>query len=191
MLFSETRLPGAFVIDLDLRQDSRGFFARSFCQREFADHGLNPAIAQANVAFSTSRGTLRGLHFQLPPVSETKVVRVTRGAILDVIVDLRPESPTYLEHIAVKLSAENHRAVYVPQRFAHGFQVLQNRTETMYLMGEFYVPDAEGGLRYNDPRLGIVWPLPATEISAKDGGWPLLAETEPDLRRAMWLAAKC
>src|SRR5437879_1920833 len=121
MIFAETKLSGAFIVDLELREDSRGFFARSFCQREFAEHGLNPVVAQANVAFSNTMGTLRGMHFQFPPVTETKLVRVTRGAILDVIVDLRPESPTYLQHVGVELTAENHRALYVPDRFAHGF----------------------------------------------------------------------
>src|SRR5437879_3905868 len=154
MIFTETALKGAFIIDLDRRVDSRGFFARSFCQREFAEHGLNPAIAQANVAFSKTKGTLRGMHFQFPPVTETKLVRVTRGAILDTIVDLRPESPTYLQHVAAELTAQNHRALYVPDRFAHGFQVLEDETETTYLMGEFHVPGAEGGLRYDDPALG-------------------------------------
>src|ERR1700716_2940668 len=114
MIFTQTKLKGAFIVDLDLREDSRGFFARSFCQREFIEHGLNPLIAQCNVAFSRAKGTLRGMHFQFPPVTETKVVRVTRGAIVDVIVDLRPESPTYLQHVGVELTAENHRALYVP-----------------------------------------------------------------------------
>src|SRR5947207_105688 len=179
MIFTETALKGAFIIDLDRRVDSRGFFARSFCQREFAEHGLNPAIAQANVAFSKSKGTLRGMHFQFPPVGETKLVRVTRGAIFDVIVDARPESPTYLQHFGVELSAENHRALYVPDRFAHGFQVLEIDTETTYLMGAVYTPGAEGGLRYDDPALGIAWPLPVSEISARDTAWALLETSEP------------
>jgi dTDP-4-dehydrorhamnose 3,5-epimerase len=185
MIFTQTSLAGAFIVDLDRHEDDRGFFARSFCQREFAEHGLNPRIAQANVAFSKDRGTLRGLHFQIPPVAETKVVRVTRGAILDVIVDLRPESRTYLRHVAVELTAVNHRSLYVPARFAHGFQVLADETETTYLMGEFYTPSAEGGLRYCDPRLGIAWPLPITELSSKDAAWPLLEQSEPELRQAM------
>jgi dTDP-4-dehydrorhamnose 3,5-epimerase len=180
MIFTETRLAGAFIVDLDVHPDSRGFFARSFCQREFEEHGLNPIVAQANVAFNAVSGTLRGLHFQRPPLAETKIVRVTRGAILDVIIDLRPESPTYLRHVAIKLSADNHRSLYVPERFAHGFQVLENRTETTYLMGEFYAPGAEGGLRYADPRLAIEWPL-----ADKDSAWPLLADVEPELRHIM------
>ena len=185
MIFTETKLTGAFIVDLELRDDNRGFFARSFCQREFAKHGLNPVVAQANVAFSRTRGTLRGMHFQFPPVTETKLVRVTRGAILDVIVDLRPESLTYLEHVGVELTADNHRALYVPERFAHGFQVLENDTETTYLMGEFYTPGAEGGLRYDDPALGLHWPLPVAEISPKDAAWDLLESSEPGIRARM------
>ncbi|HEX8968890.1 MAG TPA: dTDP-4-dehydrorhamnose 3,5-epimerase family protein [Chloroflexota bacterium] len=185
MIFTETHLKGAFIVDIDPREDSRGFFARVFCQHEFADHGLNPVIAQANIAFSRSSGALRGLHFQYPPFADTKVVRVTRGAIVDVIVDLRPESPTYLEHVAVELTADNHRALYVPERFAHGLQVLRDETETTYLMGAFYAPEAEGGLRYDDPRLALTWPRPVAEISAKDAAWPLLDEFEPELRRRM------
>ena len=189
MIFTETTLPGAFIVDLDPHADSRGFFARSFCQHEFTAHGLNPLIAEANIAFSRGRGTLRGLHFQGPPVAETKVVRVTRGAILDVIVDLRPESATYLQHVAVELTASSRRSLYVPERFAHGFQVLEDDTETTYLMGEFYVPNAESGLRYSDPRLAIDWPLEVAEISAKDDTWPLLSEVEPRIKRAMTTTA--
>ncbi len=189
MIFTETALSGAFILDVDAHEDARGFFARVFCQREFADHGLNPTIAQANVALSRLRGTLRGLHFQYPPVAETKVVRVTRGAILDVIVDVRPESPTYLQHVAVELTSDNHRALYVPERFAHGFQVLEDNTETTYLMGEFYAPDAEGGLRYSDPRLGIIWPLPITDMSPKDSSWPLVSEIESVLLTRMRLTS--
>jgi dTDP-4-dehydrorhamnose 3,5-epimerase len=185
MIFTKTRLAGAFIIDLERHSDARGFFARSFCQREFAEHGLNVVIAQANVAFNASRGTLRGMHFQFPPAAESKVVRVTRGAILDVIVDVRPESETYLEHISVELTADNHRSLYVPERFAHGFQVLVPETETTYLMGEFYAPEFEGGIRYCDPRLGIEWPLPPAEISSKDLALPMLDDYEAELRRAM------
>jgi dTDP-4-dehydrorhamnose 3,5-epimerase len=185
MRFLETKLKGAFVIEADLREDNRGFFARVFCQHEFQDHGLKPLIAQANVAFNRKRGTLRGMHFQFPPAAETKIVRCTRGAILDIIVDLRPQSATYLDHIAVELTGDNHRTLYVPERFAHGYQVLEDGTETSYQVGEFYAPSFEGGLPYNDPRLGLVWPLPVTEISAKDAAWQQLADIEPDLRRRM------
>jgi dTDP-4-dehydrorhamnose 3,5-epimerase len=185
VIFTETKLGGAFVIDLERREDNRGFFARAFCQDEFSEHGLKPVIAQANIAFNRRKGTLRGMHFQFPPAPETKLVRCTRGAILDIIVDLRPESPTYLEHVAVELSADNYRALYVPERFAHGYQVLEDTTETSYQVGEFYTPGAEGGLPYDDPRLGLSWPLPVTEISEKDREWPPLSEIEPELAREM------
>ncbi|HZX93276.1 MAG TPA: dTDP-4-dehydrorhamnose 3,5-epimerase [Myxococcales bacterium] len=185
MIFNETRLGGAFILELEKREDSRGFFARTFCQHEFAEHGLKPVIAQANVAFNKTRGTLRGMHFQYPPAPETKLVRATRGAILDIIVDLRPESPTYLQHVAVELTADNHRALYVPERFAHGYQVLEDGTETSYQVGEFYAPGTEGGLHYADPRLGLSWPLPVGEISPKDAAWKKLEEIEPELKRRM------
>jgi dTDP-4-dehydrorhamnose 3,5-epimerase len=185
MLFTETKLTGAFILDLERREDDRGFFARTFCQHEFAEHGLKAVIAQANVAFNKRKGTLRGMHFQFPPAAETKLVRATRGAILDIIVDLRPESPTYLQHVAVELTADNHRALYVPERFAHGYQVLEDNTETTYQVGEFYAPDVESGLHYNDPRLGLSWPLAVEEISPKDAVWKNLADVEPEVRRKM------
>ncbi len=188
MIFTETKLQGAFIVDLERREDDRGYFARAFCQDEFREHGLEPVIAQGNVAFNRRRGTLRGMHFQYPPAAETKLVRCTRGAIVDVIVDMRPESPTYLEHVAVELTADNGRSLFVPRRFAHGYQALQDETETSYLVGEFYAPDLEGGLRFDDPRLAIAWPLPAGEMSPKDGAWPLLADIEADLRRRMTVA---
>ena len=185
MIFTETKLKVAFIIDIERREDSRGFFARSFCQHEFEDHGLKPVIAQANLAFNHKKGTLRGMHFQFPPSAETKLVRATRGAILDIIVDLRPESPTYLQHIAVELNEDNSRALYVPERFAHGYQVLRDQTETSYQVGEFYTPGCEGGLMYNDPRLNLVWPLPVAVISDKDLAWKLLDEQEQQLKSRM------
>lgn len=187
MIFTETKLQGAYVINIDRKEDERGFFARAFCQQEFEAHGLKPVIAQANVAFNYKKGTLRGMHFQYPPAAETKLVRCTRGAILDIIVDLRPESATYLHHIAVELNEANHRALYVPERFAHGYQVLQDNTETSYHVGEFYTPSAEGGLLYNDPRLGLVWPLPVTVISEKDQRFGFLDELESALQQRMRL----
>jgi dTDP-4-dehydrorhamnose 3,5-epimerase len=187
MLFTETALKGAYIIDLEPRIDARGFFARAFCQKEFAEHGLKPVIAQANVAFNHLTGTLRGMHFQFPPAAETKVVRCTRGAILDIIVDIRPESATYLQHVAVELTEDNHRALYVPERFAHGYQVLQDKTETSYQVGEFYTPGSESGLLYNDPRLGLRWPLPVTVISEKDQAWRGLDLQEADLKKSMSL----
>lgn len=185
MIFTETKLPGAFIVDIERREDSRGFFARVFCQHEFEAHGLKPLIAQANIAYNRKKGTIRGMHFQFPPSAETKLVRCTRGAILDIIVDLRPESPTYLEHIAVELSAENSRALYVPERFAHGYQVLRDETETSYQVGEFYTPGCEGGLLYNDPKLGLTWPLPVSVISDKDQVWKPLSEQEDEVKRRM------
>ncbi len=146
---------------------------------------MKPVIAQANLAFNATKGTLRGMHFQYPPKPETKLVRATRGAILDIIVDLRPESPTYLDHVAVELNEDNRRALFVPERFAHGYQVLADDTETTYQVGEFYAPETEGGLRYDDPRLGIPWPLPVTEISDKDRGWALLDDGEAPLKQRM------
>jgi dTDP-4-dehydrorhamnose 3,5-epimerase len=185
MIFTETKLRGAFVIDIERREDSRGFFARVFCQHEFDAHGLKPTIAQANVAYNRKKGTLRGMHFQFPPAAETKLVRCTRGAILDIIVDLRPESPTYLQHVAVELNEENCRALYVPERFAHGYQVLRDDTETSYQVGEFYTPGSEGGLLYSDPRLGLEWPLPVSAISDKDQIWKRLEEQEEEIKRRM------
>lgn len=185
MIFTETKLPGAFVIDVERREDTRGFFGRVFCQHEFEAHGLKPIIAQANVAYNRKKGTIRGMHFQFPPAAETKLVRCTRGAILDVIVDLRPESPTYLDHVAAELTGENCRALYVPERFAHGYQVLQDDTETSYQVGEFYTPGCEGGLHYNDPRLALKWPLPVSVISDKDQVWNLLDKQEEEIKRRM------
>ena len=185
MIFTETPLPGAFIIDLETRRDDRGFFARAFCRREFEDHGLHPVVTQANIAFNVRTAIVRGLHFQFPPAAETKLVRCTRGAIHDVIVDLRPESPTYLRHTGVDLTADNHRALYVPERFAHGYQVLEDNTEVTYQVGEFYTPSAESGLRYDDARLGIAWPLPVAEVSDKDRAWPAMDEVESVLRSRM------
>jgi dTDP-4-dehydrorhamnose 3,5-epimerase len=188
VIFTETELKGAYTIDIERREDSRGFFARTFCQHEIAAHGLKPVIAQANLAYNRTKGTIRGMHFQYPPAAETKLVRCTRGAILDIIVDLRPESGTYLQHVAVELNAENRRGLFVPERFAHGYQVLEDDTETSYQVGEFYAPELEGGLRYDDPRLALEWPLAMTEISPKDAVWALLAEVEGEVRRKMGLA---
>jgi dTDP-4-dehydrorhamnose 3,5-epimerase len=185
MIFTELPLAGAFVIDLERREDDRGFFARMFCQREFADHGLEPVIAQANVAWSKRKGTLRGMHFQYPPAAETKYVRCTRGAIVDVIVDLRPESPTFLQQATVELDEDNRRGIYVPRRFAHGYQVVSDGAETTYMVGEFYSPGDEGGLPHDDPRLGIGWPLPVTEISPKDADWRPFDEIETELTARM------
>ena len=187
MIFTETKLKGAFILDLQRHEDNRGYFARAFCQHEFAEHGLKPVIAQANLGFNKLKGTMRGMHFQFPPSAETKLVRATRGGVLDIIVDLRPESPTFLEHVEVELSAENGRAIYIPERFAHGYQALADNTETSYQVGEFYTPGVEGGLMYNDAHLGLRWPLPVAVISDKDAGWRSFTEVESELKRRMAL----
>jgi dTDP-4-dehydrorhamnose 3,5-epimerase len=187
VIFTETELKGAFIIDLERREDNRGFFARGFCQNEFKTHGLKPLIAQVNIASTRKKGTLRGLHFQYPPAAETKLVRCTRGAILDIIVDLRPESATYLEHVSVELNEDNQRALYVPERFAHSYLTLRDDTDTSYHVGEFYTPAAEGGLLYNDPKLGLKWPMPVTTISEKDLNFLPFDQIEGELRRKMSL----
>jgi len=174
MIFTSTKLAGAFIIDLEEKPDSRGFFARTFCADEFIAHGLKPTVAQCNLSFNHKKGTLRGMHYQTLPAAETKLIRCTQGAIYDVIVDMRPESPTYLSHIGVELTAQNRRALYVPEMFAHGYQALTDGAEVVYQVGEFYTPGYERGLRYDDPILGIYWPLTATEMSDKDQNWPLL-----------------
>src|SRR5215471_1989581 len=185
MIFTETKLKGAFILDIEKREDSRGFFGRVFCQNEMKAHGLNPKIAQANTAFNLRKGTVRGMHFQFPPAAETKLVRCTRGAILDTIVDLRPESTTYFQHVSVELNEDNHRALFVPERFAHGYQTLDDDTDTSYFVGEFYSPSNEYGIPYNDPRLGLQWPLPITVVSEKDQRFASLDESEHEIIRRM------
>ena len=188
MIFTETKLKGAFVIDLERREDDRGFFARTFCRQEFRERGLEFVIAQASIASNRRKGTLRGMHFQFPPAAEVKLVRCTRGAIVDMIVDLRPESPTYLEHIAVELDGGTMRALYVPERFAHGYQVLEDDTDVSYEMSECYAPGAEGGLLYDDQRLRLSWPIAVTVISRRDRNHRLLSEIEGELKRRMSIA---
>lgn len=173
MIFTETELAGAFVVDLERREDDRGFFARAWCANEFTDHGLNPRLVQANLSFNDRKGTLRGMHFQREPAAEAKLIRCTRGSIFDAIVDLRPGSRTFKRWIGVELTAENRRALYVPEGFAHGYQTLEPDTETYYLVSEYYTPEAEGGVRWNDPAFGIEWPDPANPLlSEKDASWP-------------------
>jgi dTDP-4-dehydrorhamnose 3,5-epimerase len=172
MIFHETKLAGAFIVELDRRIDDRGFFARSFCTGEFLRHGIDFTPVQANISHSNVRGTLRGMHYQGPPVSETKFIRCIRGAVWDVIIDMRPDSPTFLEHIGVELSAENGLAIYVPDLFAHGNQALTEDAELLYLMGGAYTPGHERGVRFDDPLVGIEWPLPVTVIDQKDQAWP-------------------
>jgi dTDP-4-dehydrorhamnose 3,5-epimerase len=168
MIFTETRLKGAFIVELKKLEDERGFFARSFCQREFQEHGLNACVAQCNVSFNKYRGTLRGMHYQVPPCAEAKLVRCTHGGLYDVIADLRPTSETFLQWISVELSEENFRMLYVPEGFAHGFLTLKDNTEVFYQMSEFYAPDCANGFRWDDPLFKIDWPFPAAIISEKD-----------------------
>lgn len=173
MIFTPTPLQDSFVIDLELREDDRGFFARTFCAREFEEHGLPSFTAQCNLSFNHAAGTLRGMHYQLPPAAEAKLVRCVKGAIYDVIIDMREDSPTYLRHFGVRLDDQNRRALYVPPLFAHGYQALSDGAEVSYQVSEFYTPGQERGLRFDDPTFAIEWPLEVTTISEKDSNWPL------------------
>jgi dTDP-4-dehydrorhamnose 3,5-epimerase len=172
MLFTETSLPGAYVIDLERRVDERGFFARAWCRRELAEHGLVTEVAQCNLSSNDRAATLRGMHYQEPPHAEVKLVRCVRGAIFDAIVDLRDGSPTFGDWLGVELSAENGRMLYVPEGFAHGFETLVDDTDVYYQASASYAPGAEGGLRWDDPAIGIDWPLPPAVVSEKDASWP-------------------
>ncbi len=174
MLFSETKLGGAYVIDLERFDDHRGSFLRSWCRREFDERGLASEFVQGNISINPRRGTLRGLHYQLPPHREAKLMRCVRGRILDVIVDMRPDSPTFRQWVGVELQAECYRMLYVPEGFAHGFQTLTDDVEVHYMVSNYYAPEAARGLRYDDPGLGIDWPLSVTMISQADREWPLL-----------------
>jgi dTDP-4-dehydrorhamnose 3,5-epimerase len=175
MIFVPTKLSGVYIIEPELHKDARGFFARTFCAREFEEQGLASEFVQCSVSFNRARGTLRGLHYQQAPAGETKLVRCTSGGLYDVVVDVRPESPTYLRHLGVELTAQNRRALYIPEMCAHGLQTLADETEVFYQIGEFYAPDKSTGLRFDDPKLGIEWPLPVAVINDKDRNWPLLA----------------
>jgi dTDP-4-dehydrorhamnose 3,5-epimerase len=173
MRFTPTDLQDAYIIDLEPIEDARGFFARAWDERELAEHGLETRIAQCNVSFNSRKGTLRGMHRQDPPHEEVKLIRCVRGSLFDVIIDLRPQSPSYKQWTGVELSSSNRRMLYVPRGFAHGFQTLENDTETFYMVSEFYVAGAEAGIRWNDPAFGIKWPLgEPVEISEKDRNWP-------------------
>jgi dTDP-4-dehydrorhamnose 3,5-epimerase len=168
MIFTETKLKGAFIIEPEKLEDDRGFFARTFCQEELKTHGLNPHLVQCSISFNKRKGTLRGMHYQVAPHEETKLVRCTMGAIYDVIIDLRPSSLTFKQWVGVELSAENHRMLYVPERFAHGFQTLANNTEVFYQMSEYYYQESSRGVRWNDPTFGIKWPYNDWIISTRD-----------------------
>jgi len=172
MNFIETPLKGACVIELEKRGDDRGFFARFYCEREYRQHGLNPRIVQINNAFSRHCGTLRGMHYQIPPRAEDKIFRCLRGAIFDVIIDLRPDSKTFLKHFAVELTADNRTMLYIPKNFAHGYLTLADDAETLYLVTEFYSPRHERGIRYNDPLFDIHWPMEPAFLSDKDRNLP-------------------
>ncbi len=172
MLFRETRLVGAYVIEIEPHKDERGFFARCFCEREFEAQGLPVRFPQCNLSRNDLRGTLRGMHFQSAPQAETKLVRAVSGSIYDVIVDLRATSATFLQWIGVELSQETGRALLVPGGFAHGFLTLTDRTDVFYQMSDFFRPEADRGCRWNDPRLGIVWPEPPRVISTRDANYP-------------------
>ncbi|MFZ0887268.1 MAG: dTDP-4-dehydrorhamnose 3,5-epimerase [Candidatus Binataceae bacterium] len=171
MKFVALELEGAFVIDPEPIADARGFFARSFCQREFAAHGLNPRVVQCNLSFNPKKGTLRGLHYQLSPAAETKLVRCTMGAIYDAIVDLRRDSSTYCQWFGLELTAQNRRMLYVPEGFGHGYLTLADDAEVSYQVSEFYAPGHERGARWNDPAFGIRWPMAPSIISDKDRGY--------------------
>ena len=172
MIYTETSLPGVYLIDIEPIEDSRGFFARGWCQKEFDAHGLDPAIRQTNISFSPQTGTLRGLHYQCEPHAEAKTIRCIQGAIFDVAVDMRESSPNYLHWVGHKLSADNHKSLYIPKGFAHGYQTLQPNTEVLYSTSEFYSAEAEVGIRYDDSALAIRWPEPVQVISEKDASWP-------------------
>lgn len=168
MIFTETKLAGAFILDLEKRGDHRGFFARTFCAKELEEHGLKSTFVQANMSKSLEKNTLRGMHFQVDGAEEAKLIRCTKGRILDVIIDIRPDSATYCEHIAVELTEENFKQLYVPEGFAHGFLTLEDDIEVTYLVSQFYAPGKEKGIRWNDPLFGIDWPVASPVLSEKD-----------------------
>lgn len=172
MTFTETKLGGAFLIDVDRKKDIRGYFARVFCVEEFHAKGLNAQVAQCSISFNRRKATLRGMHWQVAPRAEAKLVRCTRGAIFDVIVDLRLQSPTRLQHVTVELSEDTERMLYIPEGFAHGFQTLTDDTEVFYQMTEFFAPDCGRGARWNDPAFGIAWPLSNPIMNDRDRSWP-------------------
>ena len=172
MIFSPTVLPGAYIVDIEPRMDERGFFARAWCQEEFSAHGINPHLVQCNISQNRIAGTLRGMHYQIAPAAEAKLVRCTRGAIHDVIIDLRTDSPTFLQHVSVKLTAAAYTMLYVPEGFAHGFLTLADDTEVFYQMSEFYTPECARGVRWNDPQFSIQWPGSVRSISQRDASYP-------------------
>lgn len=177
MRYLTTDVAGVLIVDIEPHHDGRGFFSRAFCADEFAEHGLLSTVVQTNISYNHTKGTLRGMHLQAPPYAEAKLVRCTRGAIVDVAVDVRPESHTRGKHVMVRLSAANHRALFVPPYVAHGLQTLDDDTEVLYHVSGRYEPAGEQGFRWDDPEFGIAWPLPVSVISEKDAKWSLLAPT--------------
>lgn len=174
MIFSETSLQGAYVIELETIPDDRGFFAYLYCAKQAAERGISERVAQVKLSYNKRKGTLRGMHYQVAPAAETKLVRCIRGAVYDVIVDLREGSETYLQHFGLELSSDNRKGLYVPSMFAHGYITLTDDAEVVYQVDEFYSPQHERGMRYDDPRLAIRWPIPVGVISKRDASWPLL-----------------
>lgn len=172
MIFTETKLKGAYLIDLEKMEDERGFFARTFCRNEFGRYSLNPRVAQCSISYNKQKGTLRGMHYQLPPCQEAKIVWCLRGSLYDVILDLRPDSPTHGQWAGFQLHGDDHRMIYVPEGFAHGFQTLEDQTLVYYQMSDFYHPDCSRGVRWDDAAFGIVWPMPPAIISEKDRSFP-------------------
>jgi dTDP-4-dehydrorhamnose 3,5-epimerase len=172
--YTPTAVAGVTIIDIEPHRDDRGFFSRSFCAHEFAEYGLLAKVVQTSISYNYARGTLRGMHRQVPPYAEAKLVRCTRGAIVDVAVDVRPDSSTYGKHVMVQLSADNHRALFLPPYVAHGFQTLADNTEVVYQVSGQYEPAGDQGFRWDEPEFGIKWPLPVSVISEKDANWPLL-----------------
>jgi len=172
MKFQSAGLPGCWLVDIEPQHDERGFFARTWCRQEFDAHQITTEFVQSSVSFNHRRGTLRGMHFQRPPHAETKLVRCIQGSVYDVIVDLRPDSDTYKRWVGVQLTARNRRALLISDGFAHGFLTLENNSEVFYQISAFYTPDSAGGLRYDDPEIGISWPEPVQVISEQDLAWP-------------------
>lgn len=189
MQFEALAIAGAFRVTSQPIGDERGWFARAFCQRDLAEHGVDFQVRQINRSFNQRAGTVRGFHFQFPPHAEHKFLRCVHGSLLDVLVDLRPESPTFLQTEQLELRAEDHQAVLIPERCCHALQTLSDGTEILYQVSAYYAPQAEFGLRWNDPRLAIDWPLEVTEISAKDAAWPLLSESLSQIQERMTLAS--
>ena len=172
MIFRETTVAGVVVVDLERHEDNRGFFARTWCQREFAEHGLDARLVQCSLSWNRRRGTLRGLHYQAPPHAEAKLIRCTRGALWDVALDLRRQSPTFGRHLGVELTGGNRTMLYIPEGVAHGFQTLEDDTEVFYQMSEFYAPEAAQGVRFDDPAFGIRWPIPDPIMLERDRAYP-------------------